>query len=316
MAVASCPGESKRRVSNDQIRKMLLSLRTTGHDFAVILSGKKSSKVHGLYKPETREIIIHNKNFKNDNEMMYTAIHEYAHHIQFTTSARPVSVRTHTTAFWNLLHTLLFEAEEKGIYKNPFEAIDDFRTLTRQIKEKFLTASGTAMKELGKLLILAQRLCEKHGTSFSDYLDRVLTLPRTSASVIMKAHTLDLDPAVGFENMRTLAAIRDEHARDAAQQELRAGHSPDMVKASYGLARTPKDPREALQAERERLEKGIERMKKQLKEIEKRLRELELSPGATARMSPGATAKMSPGATAKMSPGATAKMSPGATAKD
>ena len=275
MTDASWTGERERRVSNDQIHRILLSLRASEHDFTVILSGKKSRKVHGLYKPESREIIIHNKNFKNDNEMMYTAIHEYAHHIQFTTSARPVSVRTHTIAFWNLLHTLLFEAEEKGIYKNPFEAIDEFRALTRQIKDKFLTASGAAMKELGKLLIQAHGLCEKHGTSFSDYLDRVLTLPRTSASVIMKAHTLDLDPAVGFENMRTLAAIRDETARDAAQLELRAGHSPDMVKSRYGTARAPKDPREALQAERERLEKGIDRMKKQLKEIEKRLSELE-----------------------------------------
>ena len=83
--------------------------------------------MHGLYKPDSREIIIHNKNFKNDNEMMYTAIHEYAHHLQFTTAATPISVRTHTTAFWNLLHTLLFEAEEKGIYTNPFESIEEFR---------------------------------------------------------------------------------------------------------------------------------------------------------------------------------------------
>jgi predicted nucleic acid-binding Zn-ribbon protein len=90
----------------------------------------------------------------------------------------------------------------------------------------------------------------------------------------MKAHTLDLDPAVGFENMRSLAAIRDEAARDAAQRDLRDGHSPDMVKMKYGRSRAPKDPREALQAERERLEKSIERMKKQLQEIEKRLQEL------------------------------------------
>ncbi len=274
------PGEGNRRVNNDQIRTTLLSLRKTDHDFTVILSGKKSRRVHGLYKPETREIIIHNKNFKNDNELMYTAIHEYAHHIQFTTSARPISARTHTTAFWNLLHTLLFEAEAKGIYKNPFEAIDEFRALTRQIKDKFLTESGTAMKELGRLLIQAHGLCEKHGTSFSDYLDRVLALPRTSANVIMKAHTLDLDPAVGFENMRTLATIRDDRSRQAAEKELRAGHSPDMVKTAHGPAAPSKDAREALQAERERLEKNIERMKKQLKEIEKRLQELEKrSPG-------------------------------------
>ncbi|MGA2642132.1 MAG: hypothetical protein ABSG21_14665 [Spirochaetia bacterium] len=261
-------------MNNDQIKKVLLSLRKTAHDFTVILSGKKSSKVHGLYKPDTREIIIHNRNFTNDNELMYTAIHEYAHHLQFTTSATPLSVRTHTTAFWNLLHTLLFEAEEKGIYTNPFETIEEFRALTRQIRTRFLEGSGTLMKELGKLLVQAHELCEKHGTSYPDYLDRVLALPRTSANVIVKSHTLDLDPRVGFENMRSLVAIRDERARGKAQDELRAGHSPDMVKAKYGSTAAVKNPRDALQAERERIEKTIERMKMRLKEIEKRIAEL------------------------------------------
>ncbi len=262
-------------MSNDQIKRALLSLRKSAHDFTVILSGKKSSKVHGLYKPDTREIIIHNRNFQNDNELMYTAIHEYAHHLHLTSSAAPLSVRTHTTAFWNLLHTLLFEAEAKGIYTNPFESIEEFRSLTKQIRSKFLEGSGTLMKELGGLLVQAHALCEKHGTSYADYLDRVLALPRTSANVIVKAHTLDLDPRVGFENMRSLVAIRDDGSRGRAQGELRAGHSPDMVKAKYGGAASPKSPRETLQAERERIEKSIERMKKRLKEIEKRLTELE-----------------------------------------
>jgi hypothetical protein len=130
------------------------------------------------------------------------------------------------------------------------------------------------MKELGKLLVQAHELCEKHGTSYPDYLDRVLALPRTSANVIVKSHTLDLDPRVGFENMRSLVAIRDERARGKAQDELRAGHSPDMVKAKYGSTAAVKNPRDALQAERERIEKTIERMKMRLKEIEKRIAEL------------------------------------------
>jgi len=266
-------------VNNDQIKKTLLSLRRSPHDFTVILSGKSSRKVHGLYKPDTREIIIHNRNFKNDNELMYTAIHEYAHHLQFTTSPTPISVRTHTTAFWNLLHTLLFEAEQKGIYTNPFERIEEFRALTREIRTRFLEGGGALMKEFGALLVRAHELCETHGTSYSDYLDRVLGLPRTSAAVIVKAHTLDLDPRVGFENMRTLAGIRDDRRREKAQAELRSGHSPDMVKAKYGSAPAPRSRREALQAERERLEKGIERMKKRLKEVEKRLAEMEPDQG-------------------------------------
>jgi len=271
MGRANCPCQGGATMNNDQIKATLQALQSTEQDFTVILSGKKSRKVHGLYKPDSREIIIHNRNFTNDNELMYTAIHEYAHHIQFTTSATPISVRTHTTSFWNLFHTLLFEAEEKGIYRNPFEDIEELRELTRRIREKFLAAGGSMMKELGKLLIQANGICAKHGTSFSDYLDRVLSLPRTSAQLIMKAHTLDMDPRVGFENMRSLAAIRDDGERGRAQAELLAGHSPDMVKAKYMERPAPGDPRQALLKERERLERMIERLRKRLKEIEKRI---------------------------------------------
>jgi hypothetical protein len=258
-------------MTNEQIKQILLLLRKTDKDFTVIMSGKKSRKVHGLYKPESREIIIHNLNFKTTNEMMYTAIHEFAHHIQFTTSATPISVRSHTTAYWNLFHTLLFEAEQKGLYTNPFDEIAEFQSLTRRIKEKFLSESGALMKELGRLLVEAHELCEKHGTSYSDYLDRVLAIPRASAQVIMKSHTLDLDPRVGFENMRTLAAIHDDGARKKASEALASGYSPDMVKAKFASRQKPKDPRDALLEERGRIEKTIKRLQAQLKEIEKRL---------------------------------------------
>ncbi len=268
-------GEPGTTAGPEEIKKALLSLRKPTQDFTVILSGKKSHKVHGLYKPEKREIVIHNKNFSSDNDMMYTAIHEYAHHLQFTSSATPVSARTHTAAFWNLLHTLLYEAEEKGVYHNPCESIPELKALTVRIRDKFLAQSGALMKELGKLLLDAQIICNEHGTHFQDYLDRVLCLPRTSAAVIMKAHAMDLDPRVGFENMRVLAGIRGDHDRNKAQEDLLAGHSPDMVKVKHDPKKPSRDPRSALVAERERLAKGIESMRRRLKEVEKRLSELQ-----------------------------------------
>jgi hypothetical protein len=260
-------------MNQDQVKSALLSIRKTEESFAVILSGKKSNKVNGLYKPNSREIILHNKNFESDNELLYTAIHEYAHHIQFTTAAAPISVRTHTTAFWNLFHSLLFEAEEKGVYENPFEEIEEFRSLTREIKDKFIAVSGSLMKDLGKLLITAHELCERHHTSFTDYIDRVLGLPRVSAQAIMKARSYDLDPRVGFENMRSLAGIRDDAVRMAAQEALIEGKSPDMVKAKFNGKKKPSSAREVLEQERERIERTIERLKAKLKEINKKLGE-------------------------------------------
>lgn len=274
-------------MTNEQIKQILLLLRKTGEDFSVVQSGKKSGKVNGLYKPDSREIILHTGNFKTTNEMMYTAIHEFAHHVQFTTSPVPISVRAHTTAFWNLFHTLLFEAEQKGLYTNPFDEIPEFQGLTRRIKEKFLSGSGALMKELGRLLVEAHELCAKHGTSYTDYVDRVLAIPRASAAVIVKAHTFDMDPRVGFENMRTLAAIRDDGARKKASEALASGYSPDMVKAKYAAKQPPKDPREALLEERARIEKSIGRLQAQLKEIDRRL----ARPGGGAVARPGGGAR-------------------------
>jgi hypothetical protein len=258
-------------VNRDQVKERLLGLRKTVEEFEVIFSGKKSRKVDGLYKPASREIILHTGNFTTDDELVYTAIHEYAHHLQFTGSAVPVSAKAHTIAFWSLFHELLFEAERTGFYHSPFEGIPAFAALTREIREKFLTTSGSLMKELGRLLVRAHELCEQHGTNFGDYVDRVLGLPRTSAQLIMKAHRQDLDPRVGFENMRSLTGIRDDGDRAKAQAALLAGRTPDMVKAAYGTRPKPKNPRAELEEERARIRRTIRRLQERLKEIDRRL---------------------------------------------
>jgi len=260
-------------VNRDQLKERLVGLRKPDEEFTVIFSGKASRKVDGLYKPASREIILHTGNFKGEDELVYTAIHEYAHHLQFTESAVPVSAKAHTTAFWSLFHELLFEAERTGCYRSPFEGIPAFVELTREIREKFLATSGSLMKELGRLLVRAHELCEEHGTSFGDYVDRVLGLPRTSAQVIMKAHRQDLDPRVGFENMRQLTAIRDDGDRAKAQAALLSGRTPDMVKTAYGSRPKPKDPRAELEEERARIRRTIERLRERLKEIDRRLGE-------------------------------------------
>ena len=55
-------------MNNEQIKEMLLQIEDTKIDFTVTMSGKESKKVNGLYKPDTHEIILHNLNFKSDNQ--------------------------------------------------------------------------------------------------------------------------------------------------------------------------------------------------------------------------------------------------------
>ena len=131
------------------------------------------------------------------------------------------------------------------------------------------------MKELGELLIQAQKLCEKHHTSFTDYLDRVLRIPRTSANTIIKTKLLDIDPRLGYENMKTLTRIADPQTRKEAETALLEEMSPDMVKRTYLPAGKikPADPLEQLIAEKNRLEKQIKRLQHKLEEISTKLSE-------------------------------------------
>ncbi len=255
--------------------RILLQLNADVDDFTVTFTGKKSKKVDGLYKPGNREIILHNKNFNDDNALIYTAIHEFAHHIQFTGSALPVSSRTHTNLFWNIFHKLLFKAEEKGIYVNLFRKEQKFVELTAKIKELYFSANGRLMKEFGGLLMEAYELCLKYGTSFEDYVDRELQLHRSVAKTLMKVNTLNIDPEIGYENMKLVASIKEPEIRDLAETAFVQGQSPDMVRAAF-LSHVKYGPEESLQTllqKKERIERNIERLTVELAGVEQRISE-------------------------------------------
>ncbi len=260
-------------MNQDQVKEKLLMLEPSVEEFTLIFSGKTSRKVNGLYKPETREIIIHNRNFENDNSLLYTAIHEFAHHIHFTATGVS-TVRAHTIAFRDIFHRLLAEAERKEIYLNIFEAEEEFKLLTRRIKERFLSGGGELFREFGKALLEARELCDKHRARFEDYVERVLCLSQSSAATFMKVHALNISPEVGFENMRTLAGIRDDEKRREAEREFLNGRSPDMVKAMLREKPAPaRNGIDALLAERDRLQRTIDSLQDKLEKLEEKIRE-------------------------------------------
>ena len=259
-------------MNQDQIKAELLRIGEPGEDFSVVLSGKSSRRVDGLYKPAIREIILHNRNFSTDGELMYAAIHEYAHHIQFTSSPLPPSSRSHNPRFWAIFHDLLFKAEEMSVYANPFKTNEDFQRLTRRIREEILVRNGGLMKRFGELLMEARDLCEEHHVSFVDYLDRILKLPRNSVGAIMKAHEYDLNPSLGFETMRVLTRIQPREQREEAQAGLLADRTPDQIIHALSPPREP-DPVTALAAEKRRLESSIQRLTLRLEEVKNRIEE-------------------------------------------
>ena len=257
----------------EDVKKLLLEIEDTKIDFSLIFSGKKSKKVNGLYKPETHEIILHNHNFSNDNELIYTAIHEYTHHKQFEAEGN-VKKRPHTTKFWSMFHHLLSIAEEKGFYKIGIEEGSELEEVTRQIKEVLMVQDGKIMKELGGLLIKARDLCMTSHVRYEDYIDRVLKLPRGTASTLEKIKTYDVEPSIGYDAMKTVANIKNPDKRRLAQDLYVSSDSPAIAKKALTVEKKENE-RELLEREKRRIERAIENMQERLKSVEERLSAIE-----------------------------------------
>jgi len=264
-------------MNQDQVIAKLISLDNSVEDFTLTFSGKSSSKVDGLYKPDSKEIIIHNKNHIDDNQLMYTAIHEFAHHIQFTRSSKPVSSRSHTIDFWNILHRLLKKAEELKIYTNVFEKVDEFKILTKELKDNYLSKNGKIMKDMASLLLKAHELCLKYRASFDDYMDRVLGLHRGTAKTVMKFHSLNVDPQIGYEKMKIIASVKDADVRNTVQKAFAEGETQDSIKAMLRPQVIIEDKFERLTREKDRLEKLLENVTAKLVKIDKEIKSLKQS---------------------------------------
>lgn len=263
-------------MNQNQLKELLLKIKGDVEEFELIFSGKKSLKVDGLYKPELRQIIIHNKNTDDENALIYTAIHEFAHHVHITTSSVPVSRRAHTKEFWAVLHDLLATAEKMGIYNNKFKKIEEFTQLTREMKEKYLFKNGQLMRDFGKLLLKAFLLCRKYDMNFDDYADRELGFGRSEAKKLIRIYNEGINPAVGYHNMQTLLRIRKEGDRQKAEQELLAGKSPDHIKTEYFSYLKPEknDPVKELKKEKQRIERSIKSLSERLRKIDENLKKL------------------------------------------
>jgi len=269
-------------MNQDQTKALLLNLEPQAPEFQLTFTGKSSRKVNGLYKPETREILLHNKNFTSDEELVYTAIHEFAHHLHFCSSMKPTTIRSHTSVYWSFFHRLLAKAEEKGLYKNVFVSEPEFQKLTNEIKTKYLANNGQLMKDFGQTLLQAVQLCGKHHVRFEDYMDRVLCIPRTTAKTVMASFAQDVTPDFGFDHLKMMTAVKDPDVRQDMEHKRREGYSTEMLRQELKGEPLPEitpspmpDPVEAkvdlLERTREQLRKKIEDWTKKLEELEQKI---------------------------------------------
>ena len=270
-------------MTNDRIKEILLDIYETELDFTVTQTGKESKRVNGFYKPDTHEIFLHNLNFKSENQLIYTAVHEYTHHVVTEQKLKfdpsySCNSKVHTQEFWAKFGELLSAAEQKGYYSLGWESNPELKALTEDIKENYLAKNGQLMQEFGKKLARVWELCKEANIRYEDYIDRVLCIPRNTAKDIRKVSASGVNPAIGFENMKVVASVKKPDARAAVEQEfMNGGKSPasvrEMMKMQAAKARG-EDPKTKLEREKNRLEKTIAQLTQRLEYVEESLANL------------------------------------------
>jgi hypothetical protein len=143
--------------------------------------------------------------------------------------------------------------------------------LALEIRDKFMKVNGELMKDFGSALMEAEKLCRKYNARFEDFIERALCIPKQTAGTLMKMKALDLPADIGYDNMKTLAGIRNTQARVEAVEAFLRGDSPDMVKnqLSQRPASTTRNlnPKKKLISEKKRIEKTLDSLSKRLQEI-------------------------------------------------
>jgi hypothetical protein len=261
-------------MNQDQVKEKLQAVYKSTNHYKVLFSGKKSGKVNGLYKPTTREIILHNRNFDDDsgkqNEtlLMFTAIHELAHHILMTEKGRK-SPRAHSQEFWATFHDLLDIAKEKKIYnvkidKGTKKLIDEARDISKQIAE--------LQRDLGQILFAIEKSCNENGLRYEDIVEREAQIGRQSVKIATVAYQMG-DQGVGVDIQTEAARQRDEDKRAAIIEAGREGKSVIQAKKSTSPAKplNSEDETVELSREKRRIEKTIESLTRRLGEITEQL---------------------------------------------
>lgn len=258
-------------MNQDQVRAALLELHKPTIDFIVIFSGKSNGRVNAIYKPASHEIVIHNQNFNSPNALFYTAMHEYAHHIMVTEKGASGS-RSHTNAFWATLHDLAGIAEAKGLYQRAAKA-EPMAEVNASLVD-LIRQSGEILKQIGRALIQAQKICDANGVRFEDYIQRDLKQTLPWAMACMKAATYDLPPELGAENLKTVSTIKDPVSRAAAADALAGELSPQQVKTAKAAKSEPGDPAARIRVELDRITRTISHLVQRQEELSRALEEV------------------------------------------
>ena len=264
-------------MNQEQVKTKLLELYNCTKEFKVFFSGRKSKRVNGLYKYPDSEIVIHDKNFQDDNGdqndmlLMFTAIHELSHHVLVAERGNKSS-RAHSQEFWATFHDLLDIAEKKGIYKTNINAdteklIQEARDISKQIAE--------LQRKLGSVLLAIEDSCRTSGLRYEDIVERKAQIDKKTADTAIISHRMG-DLNVGADIQAEAARQRNDENRAAVIEAGKEGKSVDQAKQSNSQTTTidkENDTTELLREER-RIKTTIQSLTRRLEIIAQQLIEL------------------------------------------
>ena len=197
-------------INQDRTKQILLQLQETDTDFSITFSGKRSSKVNGLYRWELHEVIIHNKNFKNDNQLIYTAIHEYSHHIMWCKYHDIGKVPGHTNEFWSIMYNLIDKAEAQGLYKKyPSDlAKEEMQTLVEKTK-KIHEQIASLYRELGKTIQDIRKKTEEYDVRLEDIITRECQINVRTAQMAERASVYSIAEPLSQDIQQLITSQKD-----------------------------------------------------------------------------------------------------------
>jgi hypothetical protein len=198
-------------MDREAVRQKLIELYPAREAFIFEFSGKKSRRVNGTYYPALKKIVIHEKNFTSENQLMYTAIHELAHHV-VSTEYGERKARSHTKLFWATFHNLQEAAEKKGIYvRDRPAAIKELAEKARKIDRSI----AKLQRELGIILSDLQELCAEAGERYEDVVEHDIGMARLTAKKAQEAASIFVEGELG-QDAQALALRAGSAAKQAA----------------------------------------------------------------------------------------------------
>jgi hypothetical protein len=248
-------------MNQDDVSKNLSSLYNCKHSFTVLFTGKKSRSYNGKYNTASREIILNNRNFSNDNLLMYTAIHELAHHVVI---AELQVQENHSPLFWATFNGLLREAEKQGLYtrerpKGIVELIEEAKVLDVEI--------ARLKEKLGETLKRLNEACEREGVRYEDVIDHDLKMKRSTAKKALEIHSVGIPADMGSDMQALIQSQKGTEAREALIQLAQEGQTIEELKHLMKSQDKPSDL-EKKEKERKRILKTIDSLQKRLWEID------------------------------------------------